>query len=539
MNTKLLLKGGLIGLWLNIIVAWISWVGALLTGLPFIPFSWFEWLSRILPGPLISRGIETIVSIVRFLNIGPTSDVAKLGEQAMAIVLFLVAGFVAGMAAASFRRLKLLEISLGGFLMAAVLFVISALAIFLTNTAQDVAIGGTAIALWCYLIWSIAFPRLFFSGQRQPVGEEFTSAEMQDRRTFLRWLGAGAAGVIIVLMGFAPGLRKARQVPVTGSGSPTPKPTLQPGAPQTGAPSAAELTSRVKPAPGTRSELTAVEDFYRIDINLTVPHINADLWRLDIKGLIPQPVKLTLDDILARPSVDQTATLSCISNYVGGDLIGTAVWTGIRVRDLLEELNPAPEAKALHITADDGFYESVPFKEAMDERTLLIYAMNGKPLTDEHGFPLRIFIPNHYGMKQPKWIRSIEVVDTALPGFWVDRGWDPLAIVQTTSVIDTVALDSPSNGLIPIGGIAYAGARSIQKVEIQIDDSGWQPAQLILPPLSHLTWVQWRFDWAATPGEHLVHVHAVDGDGSPQIETSADPHPSGATGIHSKRFVIK
>ena len=535
MNARNLLKGGLIGLGLNAIAAVLFWISSLLTGLPFIPFSWFEWISRILPGPVISGGIETMVKVIRALNIGPTSDLAKLGEQGMALLLFLAAGVLAGVVAALFGRLKLLDISLGGLLVAAALFAFSAFALFETNSSQTSAVGGAAVAVWIFLIWSVAFPRAFFSGDVQSSDIK-SQAEMQDRRTFLRWLTAGAAGLAAVLIGYSPGLR--RPVPVTGEATPTPGSSPQPASPAADAPTEAQLAARFEPAPGTRPELTPIEDFYRIDINLTVPHINTDLWKLEIKGLIPQPVNLKLADILARPSVDQVATLSCISNYVGGDLIGTAIWTGIRVRDLLEELQPAPEAKALHITADDGFYESVPFKEAMDERTLLVYAMNGQPLTDEHGSPLRIFIPNHYGMKQPKWIRSIEVVDTAEPGFWVARGWDPLAIVQTTSVVDTVAVDTPANGVIPMGGIAYSGARGIQKVEVQIDDSGWQTAELRTPPLSHLTWVQWRFDWTAVPGEHLVHVRAVDGDGSPQIESSNDPHPSGATGIHSKRFVI-
>jgi len=254
--------------------------------------------------------------------------------------------------------------------------------------------------------------------------------------------------------------------------------------------------------------------------------------------LVEQPVTLTLDDILSRPSVDQVATLSCISNYVGGDLIGTAAWTGIRLKDLLGELQLKPEVTALHITADDGFYESVPLTEAMDERTLLVHGMNGQPLTAEHGFPLRIYIPNHYGMKQPKWIRSIEAVEYPIVGYWVDRGWDPFAIPQTTSVVDAVAIDNPAGGSIPFGGIAWAGARGIQRVEVQVDDGEWQTAELRKPELSPLAWVQWRYDWAAVPGEHVVRVRAVDGEGAPQKDYVSTPHPSGATGIHEKQFVI-
>jgi hypothetical protein len=326
---------------------------------------------------------------------------------------------------------------------------------------------------------------------------------------------------------------------VTGK-TPEPTPTSLPVEPVNaqGSPSAQELASRFEPAPGTRPEITPIEDFYRIDINLTAPEIDVSSWKLDISGLINKPVSLTLDEIRSRPSVDQYATLSCISNYLGGDLIGTALWTGIRVKDLLAELSPTPEAAALYITSDDGFFESVPMEEAVDERTMLVYAMNSELLTAEHGSPLRIYIPNHYGMKQPKWIRTIEVVDKPITGYWVVRGWDHKATPQTTSVVDTIAVDAPEDGKIPIGGIAWAGARGIEKVEVQIDEGEWLPADLRNPPYSKLCWVQWRYDWVAESGSHLVKVRAVDGEGKAQKEYFSEPHPSGSTGIHSKRFMV-
>jgi DMSO/TMAO reductase YedYZ molybdopterin-dependent catalytic subunit len=169
---------------------------------------------------------------------------------------------------------------------------------------------------------------------------------------------------------------------------------------------------------------------------------------------------------------------------------------------------------------------------------MLAYLWDGKPLELKHGYPLRIYIPDRYGMKQPKWIVGIDVIADWEPGYWVKRGWDREAIVRSTSVIDTVAVDDvfEENGqqLIPIGGIAYAGARGISKVEVRIDGGDWQEADL-RSPLSDLTWVIWRYDWPFAEGAHLFEVRCTDGDGVPQIVEVDDSHPSGATGIHSFR----
>jgi hypothetical protein len=161
--------------------------------------------------------------------------------------------------------------------------------------------------------------------------------------------------------------------------------------------------------------------------------------------------------------------------------------------------------------------------------------MNGAPLTAEHGFPLRLYIPNHHGMKLPKWIRRIEAVTTPRPGYWVERGWSRTAIPHTTSVIDTTRTTGTR---LAVGGIAYAGARGISRVEVQLDDGPWQPAQLRTPALSPLTWVQWRLDTEAAPGTHTIRVRAYDGTGAPQETAIAPPHPDGATGLHSKKVTV-
>ena len=168
---------------------------------------------------------------------------------------------------------------------------------------------------------------------------------------------------------------------------------------------------------------------------------------------------------------------------------------------------------------------------------MLCYAWDGQPLRTRHGFPLRIWIPDRYGMKQPKWITEIEVTDEYRDGYWVERNWDKVARVKTVSVIDTVAVDhiieDGNERRVPIGGIAYSGARGISRVQVRVDGGEWQDAQL-RAPLSETTWVIWRFEWPFTAGHHLFEVRCAEGDGTPQIETVSDSRPSGATGIHSR-----
>ncbi len=303
-------------------------------------------------------------------------------------------------------------------------------------------------------------------------------------------------------------------------------------------PSLAELENRVMPAPGTRPEITSVRGFYKIDINTEPPELNENSWTVDIKGLVSNPTTMNISDIKTFPEYSQFVTMGCISNSVGGSLVSTAKWTGVRLRDVLTDIGLSPTTQELYITAADGFYESVSMEDMMDPRTLLVYAMDNAPLPYEHGFPLRIYIPNRFGMKQPKWITTMEAIDHQGPGYWVDRGWSAEAIVRTTSVIDTVAVDSIENDMVPIGGIAWAGARGISKIEVQVDNGGWDEAALRTPALSPLTWVQWRYDWPVQSGQHTAQVRAYDGNGDLQVTESVGRRPNGSTGIDSVDFTI-
>jgi DMSO/TMAO reductase YedYZ molybdopterin-dependent catalytic subunit len=169
----------------------------------------------------------------------------------------------------------------------------------------------------------------------------------------------------------------------------------------------------------------------------------------------------------------------------------------------------------------------------MDPRTLLVYSMNGEALPAAHGYPLRLYIPNRYGMKQPKWMTGMEAVANPDSGYWEERDWSDQAIPHVVSIIDAVATDAVQNGQVPVGGIAWAGARGIQKVEVQVDNGSWAEAALRTPPVGPLTWVQWRYDWPRASGRHTFRVRATDGNGTLQVENSSGAFPDGATGYDS------
>ena len=297
------------------------------------------------------------------------------------------------------------------------------------------------------------------------------------------------------------------------------------------------------PASGTRPEFTPLERHYRIDINTIPPAVDEKQWRLNITGLVESQLALTLDDLRRYEPMHQFITLECISNPVGGDLIGTQRWTGVSLQKLLPDWRLKPGATHLKMRSADQFFEVVSLDAIKaDPRIMLTYAWDGVPLPREHGFPLRIYIPDIHGMKQPKWIEAIEAIDHWEPGYWVERGWNKVAQVHATSVIDTVAVDMTLIGadrrkLVPIGGIVDAGARGISKVEVQTDDGPWDQAEL-RKPLSQLTWVIWRYNWPYQPGKHTFTVRCYDGNGTRQIATPSPPQPNGATGLNSKSMML-
>ncbi len=528
-----------------------------LAGLPFVPFDVFDWVARTLPGGVITFGIDAMVSALIALNLN-VSEAAKTAEQAMAIAALLGAGVVGGAALfAVLRRMPdSLRRSLIGGLALGLIVGLPGLVISL-SVNQTATAGPLASALWilaAFLAWGAligwSYARLAVPVPRRGAAASVTTAEhltaeQLDRRRFLIRLGAGTAAITVVGARLAPVFRTRERAAPSGPADPGAEeaallaalgadPTLGAAALLAALPNADDPLA---PAPGTRPEYTPLEAHYRIDINARPPRVDGPTWRLPITGMVANEVELALSDLVADfEPLHRFVTLSCISNRIGGDLIGTTLWTGARLSEVLAVARPLPGARFLLIEAADGFHEALSLDLlARDDRIMLTYHWDGQPLTEEHGYPLRIYIPDRYGMKQPKWITRFELAADERPGYWVQRGWDEVARVQATSVIDTVAgeeaFERDGQTYVPIGGIAYAGARGIGGVEVRVDGSEWTQADL-RAPLSDTTWVIWRIDWPLSEGEHFLEVRCVEANGAPQIDRLTDVRPSGATGLH-------
>jgi hypothetical protein len=274
-----------------------------------------------------------------------------------------------------------------------------------------------------------------------------------------------------------------------------------------------------------------------MDLGSAPPAIKEERWRLRISGLVTKPREFRLSDIRKFEPVHSFITLACITNPVAGGLLGTTRWTGVSMERFLQEIQPRPGATHLKVGSADGFYECFGLDRIRaDARAMLAYEWDGVPLPTANGFPLRLYIPDLYGMKLPKWIRSLELTDRAEKGYWVKRGWDAQARIRATSVIDTTnatmsRLEGSGQPVIQFGGIAFAGARGISNVQVRVDQESWRDCR-IRTPLSELTWVVWRFDWPFRAGRHTFAVRCLEKDGTPQTVLDASPEPAGATGLH-------
>jgi DMSO/TMAO reductase YedYZ molybdopterin-dependent catalytic subunit len=540
MKLRNLVTGAIFGLVLTVPLIAVMYLAEALAGLPFAPFDLFNWFSRLLPGPVITFGIDLMIDTLLFFGIS-VADTAKLAEQSMAIGMFLFAGILAGIVFMLVAGLRKMRLSVLDGIVLGLLFglPIAAISSGVSDTKVHPALGFAWLAA-LFVIWGVALAwaqrgDLATSGQSAPTAEvEEHKVERINRRQFLITLGGSAAAITVAGTGLGAVLataeRRRKQQILDDTMA-----HQSGGGEQRSFPNADDP---VVPAPGTRPEYTPLKDHYKVFIELEPTEIDGASWHLPITGLVDNPLMLTIDDLRDNYTRrDQYVTISCISGRIGTSLIGTTLWSGISLQEILDDVGVQPDARYLHITSGDGFYETIDLDLiAQDERIMLCYSWDGNPLPVDHGFPLRVWIPDRYGMKQPKWITGMELIADYTEGFWVERGWDEVAQVKTTSVIDTVAVDavirSGTQRVIPVGGIAFSGDRGISKVEVRVDGGEWQQAQL-RSPLSETTWVIWRYEWPFQEGDHLFEVRCAEGDGTPQIEEQSDARPSGSTGIHS------
>jgi len=292
---------------------------------------------------------------------------------------------------------------------------------------------------------------------------------------------------------------------------------------------------------GRSPQLTPIQNFYVVSKNFGDPNVDGGSWRLKIGGMAGNPVSLTLQDLRALPVTTEYVTLECISNNVGGNLMSTGGFTGVSLKYLLEQVKPTSSATWAAFKAADGYTESLPLSAINSDPTILVaYELDGQQLPGAHGYPARILIPGRYGMKGPKWLTEIELVDHESGGYWEQQGWDHNAVVKTTSRFDV-----PRDGDIvkvsgvTISGVAYAGTRGIGKVEVTTDGGASWTEALRTAPLSQLTWVLWNFDWTPPKeGSYHLAVRATDGSGAVQESNDASSYPGGAMGYHAIRVDV-
>ena len=357
------------------------------------------------------------------------------------------------------------------------------------------------------------------------------------RRSFLRWAGIAAAGTAVVATG-----AKALSSGGSGGGSavaantsplPTPVATLPP-----------QLRSLAS-TPNLNIEgitplMTPNDDFFRIDTALSVPRVDLANWRLEIKGNVRTPFSISYDELLAMPQVEAPITLACVSNRVGGTLIGTAMWQGVELRTLLDRAGVEPSREQIVGTSVDGYNAGFPTSAAFDGRSSLVaIGMNGVPLPLDNGFPARIVVEGLYGyVSSTKWLRSIELTEwDSFNGYWIQQGWAKNGPIKMSSRIDVPRSGARQpEGIVTLAGVAWAPNTGVAAVEVRIDGV-WRRATLG-DSLSGGVWRQWYYDWNATKGEHEIAVRCIDADG--QVQTGEiTPNPiAGYTGWETRSITI-
>jgi len=296
-------------------------------------------------------------------------------------------------------------------------------------------------------------------------------------------------------------------------------------------PAEADLASST---PGLTPIVVPNDDFYRIDTALLVPSLDTATWQLRIHGLVERETTLTWDQLISQPMFEQYCTIACVSNEVGGHLVGNTKWTGVRLRDVLAMAAPTAQATQLVGRSVDGWTAGMPMSWVMDpaREPMIAVEMDGQPLPRRHGYPARLIVPGLYGyVSATKWLWELELTTwESYDGYWVPLGWSKEGPILTQSRIDTPT-GNIATGSVAIAGVAWAPDRGISKVEVGIDDT-WYEARLSAP-ISKATWVQWTHSWDATPGPHRLQVRATDGTGTLQDEIPSRPAPDGARGWHT------
>lgn len=460
------------------------------TSLPFPPLSVASRIVRLVPGDVATASIELLgANALHLLAIG------------------CVAGFVAVGAALPRLTARRGGPRVGGAAVAfGVLFAVAAMLDPVPGPAAWMALGAAASAT----LYATSLGWLL----------ERTRGTDAGRRRALVAIGGTAAAVAVA--GSVLG-RLARRL-----AGPDTSVALRPP----DRPAAALPRSPLPGIPGITPRVTRVEDHYVVDIDLLDPVVEARGWTLSVMGLVDRPLSLGFADLQSRfPLIEEHSVLTCISNPVGGPLVGSSRWTGVRLGEVLQASGLRADAVDVVFHCADGYSDSLPVQAALDPGVLLALGQEGRALTWEHGFPCRLRAPAVYGVKNVKWLERIEVSGSDHRGYWQRRGWSEEATVRTSSRIDAPTGIVAAGEEVWIAGVAWAGVRGIRAVEVSADGGrSWRPAVLEPTPAPQ-AWTRWAIRWGPpAPGRYVLACRATDGDGGLQVERERPPHPSGAEG---------
>ncbi len=398
-----------------------------------------------------------------------------------------------------------------------------ALAVFAVLSRENTAPFDAMPAVLAMIVSAVLLSVLIQQLRRAPAG---AAASAPDRRRFLAWAGASAGlGVLAAVGG------QLISAGVRATDAARARFTL-PAAAAPGAPIPAGAALDI---PGLAPLITPNGEFYRIDTALQVPRIDLATWTLKITGMVETEVEIGFAELLALPLEESTTTLACVSNAVGGDLIGNATWLGYPIRLLLAQARPLAGADMVLSRSEDGWTASTPLEVLTDDRNaILAVGMNGEPLPLEHGFPVRMVVPGLYGyVSATKWVVELNVTRfDQQTAYWTTRGWTERGPVKLSSRIDVPRRGVEiSAGPVTVAGVAWSQHVGIRAVQVQVDDGAWNDATLA-DAISADTWRQWRWVWPASAGRHTLRVRATDALGQVQTSVRRDVIPDGATGLH-------
>jgi len=466
-----------------------------------------------LSSPVVAVGgviVDHVPEALKQFAISLFGTYDKIALQVGTVVILAAVGAGLGVLAVDRPRWAFVGVGLFG--------VLGAVAAITRHDADWVSVLPSlfAAAAGCAILWN---------GRSRLTPPSTVPAVATDRRRFMITAGTLlGAGVATAAFGRWYGQRRtvdADRAAVTLPAPADPAPPL---------PAEAELG-----VPRLAPFVTPNEKFYLIDTALVVPQVSPDGWRLKIHGRVRKPFTLTYEQLLARPMIERYVTLACVSNEVGGGLIGNARWLGVRVADLLAEADPEPGADQVVSRSVDGFTAGTPTEVLRDGRdAMLAVGMNGEPLPIAHGFPLRMVVPGLYGyVSATKWLTELELTSFAdFDAYWINRGWAAKAPIKLQSRIDTpIARGKVNAGQVVVAGVAWAQHVGVSGVEVRVGEGPWQRARLSTVP-SVDTWCQWSWTWDASPGKHALEVRAYDAAGRVQTDAVQDVIPDGATGHH-------